>query len=58
MTKGKLNLRWQVITPNMYNMNLWETSGHVANYKENMFTFDVRVHGKLKNPLNLFHQHV
>ena len=33
----------------MYNMNLWETSGHAANYKENMFTFDVRVHGKLKS---------
>ncbi|KAH0908626.1 hypothetical protein HID58_031947 [Brassica napus] len=39
----------EVITPNMYNMNLWETSGHAANYKENMFTFDVRVH---RNPLD------
>ncbi|VVA91722.1 unnamed protein product [Arabis nemorensis] len=31
----------EVITPNMYNMKLWETSGHAANYKENMFTFDI-----------------
>jgi threonyl-tRNA synthetase len=31
----------EVITPNMYNAKLWETSGHWANYKENMFTFDV-----------------
>lgn len=33
---------WQVWTPNMYNMQLWETSGHAANYKENMFVFEVR----------------
>jgi threonyl-tRNA synthetase len=25
----------------MYNMQLWETSGHAANYKENMFVFEV-----------------
>lgn len=25
----------------MFNMQLWETSGHAANYKENMFTFEV-----------------
>ncbi|EGV64598.1 threonyl-tRNA synthetase [Yamadazyma tenuis] len=31
----------EVITPNMYNSKLWETSGHWGNYKENMFTFDV-----------------
>ncbi|KAG7691688.1 hypothetical protein KL930_004540 [Ogataea haglerorum] len=31
----------EVITPNMYNSKLWETSGHWANYKENMFTFEV-----------------
>lgn len=30
----------QVLTPNMYNMQLWETSGHAANYKENMFVFE------------------
>ena len=26
----------------MYNMQLWETSGHAANYKDNMFVFEVR----------------
>lgn len=40
----------QVVSPNMFNMQLWETSGHAANYKENMFTFEVchiflNVHG-------------
>lgn len=32
---------WQVSTPIMYNMQLWETSGHAANYEENMFVFEV-----------------
>ncbi|CCX13698.1 hypothetical protein FPQ18DRAFT_376845 [Pyronema domesticum] len=31
----------EVITPNMYNVKLWETSGHWQNYQENMFSFDV-----------------
>jgi hypothetical protein len=31
----------QVVSPNMFNMQLWETSGHAQNYKENMFTFEV-----------------
>ncbi|KAL0792427.1 hypothetical protein Bca101_063804 [Brassica carinata] len=31
----------EVITPNMYNMKLWDTSGHAAKYQENMFTFDI-----------------
>jgi threonyl-tRNA synthetase len=26
----------EVITPNMYNLKLWQTSGHAAKYKENM----------------------
>jgi threonyl-tRNA synthetase len=29
----------EVVTPNMFNSKLWETSGHWQNYKENMFTF-------------------
>ncbi|KAL7603743.1 hypothetical protein Lser_V15G18951 [Lactuca serriola] len=33
--------RLRVGTPNMYNMQLSETSGHAANYKENMFVFDI-----------------
>merc|ERR1719217_1741957 len=31
----------EVVTPNMYNLKLWETSGHAAKYKENMFCFDI-----------------
>ncbi|GCE98803.1 threonyl-tRNA synthetase [Zygosaccharomyces mellis] len=31
----------EVITPNMYNSKLWETSGHWGHYKDNMFTFEV-----------------
>ena len=31
----------EVITPNVYNLKLWEISGHAAHYKENMFSFDV-----------------
>ncbi|KAF2076543.1 hypothetical protein CYY_002157 [Polysphondylium violaceum] len=30
----------EVITPNIYNQKLWETSGHWNNYEENMFSFN------------------
>uniref|UniRef100_A0A0D3AXD3 Threonyl-tRNA synthetase n=1 Tax=Brassica oleracea var. oleracea TaxID=109376 RepID=A0A0D3AXD3_BRAOL len=30
-----------VITPNMYNIKLWGTSGHAEKYKKNTFTFDI-----------------
>jgi threonyl-tRNA synthetase len=30
----------EVITPNVYNLDLWRTSGHLDNYKENMFIFE------------------
>lgn len=30
----------EVITPNVYNVDLWKQSGHFANYKDNMFMFD------------------
>jgi len=29
----------EVLSPNIYNSKLWETSGHWQNYKENMFSF-------------------
>ena len=29
----------EVLTPNIYNTKLWETSGHWEHYKENMFSF-------------------
>jgi threonyl-tRNA synthetase len=31
----------EVVTPNIYNFGLWETSGHAAHYRENMFGFAV-----------------
>ncbi|KAM0687061.1 Threonine--tRNA ligase 2 [Conglomerata obtusa] len=31
----------EVISPNMYSTKLWEKSGHLKNYKENMFCFEV-----------------
>eukprot|EP01031_Cornospumella_fuschlensis_P028559 gene28559-34471_t len=31
----------EVITPNIFNLQLWEISGHAQHYKENMFVFDV-----------------
>ncbi|KAK4146631.1 uncharacterized protein C8A04DRAFT_25550 [Dichotomopilus funicola] len=31
----------EVMTPNMFNVSLWEQSGHLAHYKEDMFLIDV-----------------
>lgn len=31
----------EVMTPNIYNSELWKTSGHWAHYDENMFKFEV-----------------
>ncbi|KAK3313917.1 hypothetical protein B0H66DRAFT_367226 [Apodospora peruviana] len=31
----------EVMTPNMFNVALWEQSGHLAHYKEDMFILDV-----------------
>lgn len=42
----------EVITPNMYNSKLWETSGHWANYKDNMFSFDVEKEKFGLKPMN------
>jgi len=42
----------EVITPNMYNVKLWETSGHWANYKENMFSFEVEKDQFALKPMN------
>lgn len=42
----------EVITPNMYNSKLWETSGHWGNYKENMFAFDVEKETFGLKPMN------
>eukprot|EP00286_Rhodomonas_abbreviata_P023657 CAMPEP_0181315692 /NCGR_PEP_ID=MMETSP1101-20121128/15509_1 /TAXON_ID=46948 /ORGANISM="Rhodomonas abbreviata, Strain Caron Lab Isolate" /LENGTH=691 /DNA_ID=CAMNT_0023422913 /DNA_START=22 /DNA_END=2097 /DNA_ORIENTATION=+ len=42
----------EVITPNVYNLKLWETSGHAAHYKENMFIFNVEGQEFGMKPMN------
>jgi len=42
----------EVITPNMFNSKLWETSGHWGNYKENMFSFEVEKETYGLKPMN------
>ncbi|KAF9109931.1 threonyl-tRNA synthetase [Mortierella sp. AM989] len=41
--KGEYNKRGytEVMTPNMFNVKLWQKSGHWDNYKDDMFMFDV-----------------
>jgi len=42
----------EVLSPNIYNMQLWETSGHAANYKENMFVFEIEKQEFGLKPMN------
>ncbi|CAG8448725.1 11683_t:CDS:10 [Acaulospora colombiana] len=42
----------EVITPNMYNTKLWEQSGHLQNYEENMFCFEVEKEKFALKPMN------
>ena len=42
----------EVISPNMYNSKLWETSGHWQNYKDDMFTLDVEKESWALKPMN------
>ena len=42
----------QVITPNVYNLKLWEISGHAAHYKDNMFIFNVEGQEFGMKPMN------
>ncbi|KAK9085730.1 hypothetical protein Sjap_026141 [Stephania japonica] len=42
----------EVMSPNMYNMQLWEQSGHAANYKENMFVFEIEKQEFGLKPMN------
>eukprot|EP01060_Flectonema_neradi_P033578 TRINITY_DN5676_c0_g1_i1.p1 TRINITY_DN5676_c0_g1~~TRINITY_DN5676_c0_g1_i1.p1 ORF type:complete len:750 (+),score=99.50 TRINITY_DN5676_c0_g1_i1:49-2298(+) len=41
----------EVITPNMYNRKLWETSGHWTNYSDDMYRIDDDSNSALK-PMN------
>ena len=42
----------EVITPNVFNLKLWEISGHAAHYKENMFIFNVEGQEFGMKPMN------
>jgi len=42
LIKNEYNARGyqEVITPNVFNIDLWKRSGHYDNYRDNMFTFE------------------
>jgi threonyl-tRNA synthetase len=42
----------EVITPNIFNLKLWKTSGHYLNYKENVFIFKADNTGFGMKPMN------
>ena len=42
----------EVITPNIYNVNLWKTSGHWENYRENMYGFEIEKEAFALKPMN------
>ncbi|KAG0349150.1 threonyl-tRNA synthetase [Podila humilis] len=42
----------EVMSPNMYNVKLWHTSGHWENYKDEMFMFDVEKETFGLKPMN------
>lgn len=42
----------EVISPNMFNIRLWKTSGHYKNYQENIFMLNVENHGFGLKPMN------
>ncbi|KAA8494094.1 Threonine--tRNA ligase, cytoplasmic [Porphyridium purpureum] len=42
----------EVNSPNIYDFALWETSGHAANYRENMFGFEVEKRDFGLKPMN------
>ncbi|SAM00894.1 hypothetical protein [Absidia glauca] len=42
----------EVITPNMFNLKLWNQSGHAAKYQENMFCLDVDKEKFALKPMN------
>lgn len=42
----------EIITPNIYNLELWHRSGHALHYKDNMFCFDVEGQEWAMKPMN------
>lgn len=42
----------EVVSPNIYNSKLWQTSGHWQHYSENMFSFEVEKETFALKPMN------
>lgn len=42
----------EVVSPNIYNFDLWKTSGHADHYRDNMFSFDVEKQEYGLKPMN------
>jgi len=42
----------EVVSPNIYNVKLWETSAHWQHYEENMFSFEVEKEKYALKPMN------
>lgn len=42
----------QVVSPNIFNFDLWKTSGHADHYRDNMFSFDVEKQEFGLKPMN------
>eukprot|EP00002_Diphylleia_rotans_P009432 TRINITY_DN1965_c0_g1_i1.p1 TRINITY_DN1965_c0_g1~~TRINITY_DN1965_c0_g1_i1.p1 ORF type:complete len:690 (+),score=151.82 TRINITY_DN1965_c0_g1_i1:60-2129(+) len=42
----------EVVTPNIYNIDLWKTSGHWQNYQEHMFHFEIEKQTFALKPMN------
>eukprot|EP00127_Corallochytrium_limacisporum_P003514 Clim_evm142s149 gene=Clim_evmTU142s149 len=42
----------EVVSPNIFNVKLWETSGHWQHYSENMFSFEVEEEQYALKPMN------
>ncbi|XP_060856722.1 threonine--tRNA ligase 1, cytoplasmic-like isoform X2 [Metopolophium dirhodum] len=42
----------EVVSPNIYNVKLWQTSGHWTHYAENMFSFNVEKETYALKPMN------
>ncbi|RWS17731.1 threonine-tRNA ligase: cytoplasmic-like protein [Dinothrombium tinctorium] len=42
----------EVVTPNIYNVKLWQTSGHWQHYSDNMFSFDIEKETFALKPMN------
>lgn len=42
----------EIISPNIYNTSLWDISGHLQNYKDDMFLLSVNKHDWALKPMN------